>query len=77
MKEKTFEELMNEYTVNMDGVTTYYLQPKTVLALMQQVREATIAECKQYIEDNPEIALDFTRGREIKIDIPKDRILTP
>ena len=75
--EKTFEELIREYP------TTALLSGRKVITdleslydLMQQVCEAKIAECEQYIEDNPEIALDFTRGREIKINLPTDRIKT-
>ena len=67
--EKTFEELIKE---RIDNFT-----PSEMVKLLQQVREATIEECEQYIRYNPEIALDFTRGRKIKIDIPKYRILTP
>lgn len=68
--EKTFEELMHEYTVNMDGVTTYYLQPKTVLKLLQQVREATIAECFRIANEK-----DLSIADEIS-DLPTDRIKT-
>ena len=74
MKEKTFEELMHEYTVNMDGVTTYYLQPKTVLALLRQVREATIAECTDILLNR-----DYSWSGQIELEykkLPTDRILT-
>lgn len=71
MKEKIFEELIEE---KYAGSNMMLFSKDTLIKFMQQVREATIAEVEQYIRDHPEIALDFTRGREIKIDIPKDRI---
>lgn len=79
MKEKTFEELIEENTNWSKATLGGYektISTKKCLKLLQQVREATKAECEQYIEDNPEIALDFTRGREIKINLPTDRIKT-
>ena len=74
--EKTFEELAldESFRMNFGNEEVPMVKVYDVVKLLQQVREATIAECEQYIEDNPEIALDFTRGREIKINLPTDRI---
>ena len=74
MKEKTFEELIEEkrfehsYTDGEDMVENHILQ------LLQQVREATIAECKDLIWNEYGLC---RKAHEIQAEfdnLPTDRI---
>lgn len=64
MKEKTFEELIEE--MNTGGRIPYGI----VLSLMQKVREATIAECMEIYEE------DWGKytGYKLMEALPTDRI---
>ena len=71
MKEKTFEELIEEkLTATKEGYVVY---TDDIKELMQQVRESTIAECQQKVT--------YTIGGYLGADkllnnLPTDRIKT-
>ena len=72
MKEKTFEELIEEVEYNLDNGN--FVVSDTVKELLQLVREATIAECVGVVNRSNKHIDPF--AGEIKITIPTDRILT-
>ena len=65
MKEKTFEELIKDEVVNVMGFSV--VVENQVLQLLQQVREATIAECVEILQ-NPNIPKSRMES------LPTDRI---
>ena len=65
MKEKTFEELIKDEVVNVMGFSV--VVENQVLQLLQQVREATIAECVEILR-NPNIPKSRMES------LPTDRI---
>ena len=67
MKEKTFEELIKDEVVNVTGFSV--VVENQVLQLLQQVREATIAECVEILQ-NPNIPKSRMES------LPTDRIKT-
>lgn len=67
MKEKTFEELIKDEVVNVMGFSV--VVENQVLQLLQQVREATIAECVEILQ-NPNIPKSRMES------LPTDRIKT-
>jgi len=76
MKEKTFEELIQESKIFQDKNGYYFIQTNTVLKLLQQVREATIAEVLTLCDEN-----FFSKEPKGKLmenieNIQTDRILT-
>ena len=79
MKEKTFEELiepLREKYIFHNGVDLGVLYEEDVLELLKQVREATIAECKEQIWN--EYGL-YKKAHEIRTDLenlPSDTIKT-
>ena len=64
MKEKTIEELIKETPCVKNGLDDFFGK-QTVLRLLQQVREATIAECVEILT-NPNIPK--TRMASLKTD---------
>ena len=78
MKEKTFEELLKPHQKRFDYYNSQriFIDKADVLQLLQQVREATIAECKDKIWDEYGI---YLKAHEIQSEIenlPTDRIKT-
>ena len=77
MKEITFEELMHNKFDALEEYGGFKLstkQQKAILELMQQVREATIAECKDKIWNEYGI---YRKAHEIEAEfesLPTDRI---
>ena len=69
MKEKKFEELIDEYSFEVDEIDVKYCYAGGVLELLQQVREATIAECVEILQ-NPNIPKSRMES------LPTDRIKT-
>ena len=72
MKEKTFEELLTD---DKDFAPDIFGR-ETALKLLQQVREATIAECKDKIWNEYGI---YRKAHEIEAEfenLPTDRIKT-
>ena len=71
MKEKTFEELALELASARfwDNGDEFI---KTAANLMQQVREATIAECEDLVNKSNKHINPFSG--EVKITLPTDRI---
>lgn len=67
MKEKTFEELITDKRRSSINTTLYN---NDIKELMQQVREATIAECVEIIFDKWNNAIPVIR------ELPTDRIKT-
>lgn len=71
MKEITFEELIKEWLYLSPGEMTkvHYMD---IVNMMQQVREATIAECMSIYDD------DWGKytGYKLMEALPTDRILT-
>lgn len=75
MKEKTFEKLIEESECSyIDDGNDTFMYDSGILELMQQVREATIAEChliadKYYFQNSEKIIIDIN-------SLPTDRIKT-
>ena len=79
MKEKTFEELIKEHKWydRADYAKKEPLLDKSdVLKLLQQVREATIAECKDKIWNEYGICRKATEIEAEFESLPTDRIKT-
>lgn len=73
MKEKTFEELFHEALDSDEPYGAFTIPTKkqqAILKLLQQVREATIAECVEIIFDKWNNAIPVIR------ELPNDRIKT-
>ncbi len=64
--EKTFEELIKQNCIEIDWTPNIYIPIGRVEALMQQVREATIGECSQIIENI--LGNTFDEIEEMKTD---------
>ena len=71
MKEKTFEELTKPYRYYGANSLEELIIKENVLKLMQQVREATIAECEDIAS-----RIDDAFVYEAINKLPTDRILT-
>ena len=71
MKEKTFEEMIKEL---QNKAARNFFMKEEVADLMQQVREATIAECTDILLNR-----DYSWSGQIELEykkLPTDRILT-
>ena len=72
MKEKTFEELFYDRIANFDTEHHELIEKWEFIKFLQQVREATIAECMKIYED------DWGKytGYKLMESLPTDRIKT-
>ena len=73
MKEKTFEELIQDKLKSDDGFYRGFVPKDEIKELLQQVREATIAECEEIAFNN----LDFLSCECVRnglYKLPTDRI---
>ena len=72
MKEKTFEELIEEKRFEHSYMDGEDMVENHILQLLQQVRESTIAECEDLVNKSNKHINPFSG--EIKITLPTDRI---